>query len=51
MPACSASRAGADTALKEPASIRALGDQLGVPLPVAELTERHTDRVFGFPGE
>ena len=44
-------RAGADTALKDLAAIRALGEQLGVPLPLAEMTERRTDRVFGFPGE
>ena len=43
-------RAGADTALKDLAAIRALGDQLGVALPWRR-TERRTDRVFGFPGE
>jgi len=46
-----AMRAGADTALKDLEAIRALGDQLGVALPLAELTERRTERVFGFPGE
>ena len=40
--------AGADTALKD---LGALGEELGVSLPLAELTERRTDRVFGFPGE
>jgi hypothetical protein len=39
------------TPLKDLAAIRALGEQLGVALPLAEMTERRTDRVFGFPGE
>lgn len=46
-----AMRAGADTALKDLAAIRQLGRELGVALPLAELTERRTDRVFGFPGD
>ena len=46
-----AMRAGADTAHKDLAAIRELGRQLGVDLPLADLTERRTDRVFGFPGE
>ncbi len=28
---------------------RSLGDQLGVPLPVAELTDSRCDRIFGLP--
>ncbi len=46
-----AMRAGADTALKDLAAIRELGGELGVPLPLAELTERRTERVFGFPDQ
>ncbi len=46
-----AMRAGADTALKDLAAIRELGRELGVALPLAEMTERRTDRIFGFPGE
>ncbi|HVT41576.1 MAG TPA: NAD(P)-dependent oxidoreductase [Acidimicrobiales bacterium] len=46
-----AMRAGADTALKDLAAIRELGRELGVALPLADLTERRTDRIFGFPGE
>jgi len=43
-----AMRAGADVASKDLATILALGAQLGVALPLAELAERRCDRVFGF---
>ncbi len=44
-----AMRAGADVTHKDLATILELGQQLGVDLPLAELTERRTNRVFGFP--
>ena len=28
---------------------RALGDELGVAMPVAELTDRRCERIFGLP--
>jgi 3-hydroxyisobutyrate dehydrogenase-like beta-hydroxyacid dehydrogenase len=44
-----AMQAGADVTHKDLATILELGRQLGVELPLAELTERRTNRVFGFP--
>jgi 3-hydroxyisobutyrate dehydrogenase-like beta-hydroxyacid dehydrogenase len=43
-----AMQAGADVAHKDLTTILALGDQLGVALPLAELTERRCGRIFGF---
>ena len=44
-------RAGSDVARKDLTTILALGGQLGVPLPLAELAERRCDRIFGFDDE
>ena len=46
-----AMRAGADVAHKDLTTILALGGRLGVSLPLAELTARRCDRVFGFCDE
>ena len=46
-----AMRAGSEVAHKDLTTILALGAQLGVDLPLAELTERRCDRVFGFGDE
>jgi 3-hydroxyisobutyrate dehydrogenase len=46
-----AMRAGADVAHKDLVTVLELGAQLGVPLPVAEMTERRCDQVFGFAEE
>ena len=46
-----AMRAGSDVARKDLTTILALGSQLGVPLPLAELAERRCGRVFGFGDE
>jgi 3-hydroxyisobutyrate dehydrogenase len=46
-----AMRAAALLAHKDLAAARALGDELGVPLPLADLTEARCDRVFGLSGE
>jgi len=43
-----AMRAGSEVAHKDLTTILALGGQLGVALPLAELTQRRCDRVFGF---
>jgi 3-hydroxyisobutyrate dehydrogenase len=45
-----AMRAGWEVAHKDLTTILALGADLGVALPLAELTERRCDRVFGFDG-
>ena len=44
-------RAGADLAHKDLAAALELGAELGVALPMAEMTERRCDRIFGFPGD
>jgi 3-hydroxyisobutyrate dehydrogenase len=46
-----AMRAASLLAHKDLAAARALGDELGVPLPLAELTEARCDRIFGLGGE
>ena len=46
-----AMRAGSDVAHKDLTTILALGGQLGVALPLAELAERRCDRIFGFDDE
>ncbi len=46
-----AMRAGSEVARKDLTTILALGGQLGVALPLAELTQRRCDRVFGFGDE
>ncbi len=46
-----AMRAGSDVAHKDLTTILALGSQLGVALPLAELTERRCERIFGFGDE
>jgi len=44
-------RAGADLAHKDLAAALELGAELGVALPMAEMTESRCDRIFGFPGD
>ena len=46
-----AMRAGWEVAHKDLTTILALGADLGVALPLAELTEQRCDRVFGFDGD
>ncbi len=41
-------RAGSEITHKDLASILALGAELGVALPLAELTERRSSRIYGF---
>jgi 3-hydroxyisobutyrate dehydrogenase-like beta-hydroxyacid dehydrogenase len=41
-------RAGSEVTHKDLTSILALGDELGVALPLAELTERRCGRIYGF---
>ena len=46
-----AMRAGGGRGPQGPDAILALGGRLGVALPLAELTERRCDRIFGFRDE
>jgi 3-hydroxyisobutyrate dehydrogenase-like beta-hydroxyacid dehydrogenase len=46
-----AMRAGSDVARKDLATILALGGELGVTLPLAELAEQRCPRIFGFGDE
>jgi 3-hydroxyisobutyrate dehydrogenase-like beta-hydroxyacid dehydrogenase len=44
-------RAASLLAHKDLAAARALGEELGVPLPLATLTDERCDRIFGLGGE
>jgi 3-hydroxyisobutyrate dehydrogenase-like beta-hydroxyacid dehydrogenase len=46
-----AMRAASLLAHKDLAAARALGEELGVPLPLAELTDQRCDRIFGLDRE
>jgi 3-hydroxyisobutyrate dehydrogenase len=46
-----AMRAASLLAHKDLAAARALGEELGVPLPLAALTDERCDRIFGLGGE